>query len=541
MNGVSFSLITTLSGGTALLLYGLHVASNSLQEVSRERIRGILSLVSRNRLLGAGAGTFFTVLIQSSGATTAILVGLVGTGVAQLSQVIPIILGAGVGTTITVQLIATPVHALAPVMIAAGFSLFSLGKRRQTRSTGLVVLGIGLIFLALRFLSESISLLQDSPLFQTALFSLREEPIYGLLGAVALSAALNSSAATLGMVLALSSQGLISLNLALPMMLGANLGTSATAWFASVGRSIEARRVAACHTLFKMAGIFLIYPFLDLFAAWVARTAGSLPRQIANANTFFNLMLLVIFLPLTPWVARMLIRWIPGRSFPADPAQPQYLDRDLLGSPPFALNQAARESLRMAEVVQGMFRDTLRVLLEEDQELLESIERRENVVDHLNREIKFYITQLSEQALSHEESAREMGLLSFINDLENIGDILDINVLDLAKKKHYQKLRFSEEGTREIVELHQMIAEDFQNAITAFATLDRELAQQVISDKGKVNQKERELRAAHIRRLHRGLAKTIETSAIHLDILTNFRRIRSHITAIAFSVLDSQT
>jgi phosphate:Na+ symporter len=535
-----FLLIISLLGGVSLLLYGLHLIDSSFQEVTRGRLRGILSLVSRNRLLGACVGVLFTFLIQSSGATTAILVGLVGTGVAQFSQVLPIILGADLGTTLTVQLIATPIYGFSPLIIAAGFSLFFFGKRRRVRTSGLVIFGFGLIFLALRTMSDSMSLLQGSPLFQKTLLSLHKQPFVGFLIALVVSAVLNSSAATLGMVLALASKEIVPLQIALPMVLGANLGTSATAWVASIGRSAEARRVAASHTFFKAAGVLMIYPFLGLFEQWVLSSADALPRQIANAHTLFNAGLVVLFLPITPWVARWMNRWIPNPPSPIDPSQPRYLDPQFLDSPPFALNQATREALRMAEVVQGMFRDSLHVLLEEDQELLETIERRENIVDHLNREIKFYITRMSEQALSQEESAREMALLSFINDLENIGDIIDINLLDLARKKSYQGLRFSEEGTREIIELHQMVARDFETAVTAFSTGDQELAQKVTAGKAKVNQRERELRAAHIRRLHRGLTKAIETSAIHLDILTYLRRIRSHVTALVYPVLESR-
>jgi phosphate:Na+ symporter len=533
-----FSLIVTLLGGVALLLYGLQLAGNSLQEIARGRIRGTLALVGRNRLLGVLAGTLFTFLVQSSGATTAILVGLVGTGIAQLSQVLPIILGADLGTTLTVQLIATPVHGLAPLIIAVGFALFFFAKRRRIRSGGLVIFGFGLIFLAIRSMADSMAVLQESALFQTALLSLRERPLLGLAVALGTSAALNSSAATLGMILVLASKELIPLGVALPMVLGANLGTSTTAWVASIGKTVDGRRVAASHTFFKVAGVLLVYPFLGKIERWIGGSAGSLPRQIANAHTFFNAGLIVLFLPVSPWIARSMTRWIPSPPASEDPSKPRFLDPQLIDSPPFAISQAMREALRMAEMVQEMFRNSLHVLLEEDLELLERIGERENVVDHLNREIKLYLTRLSEQTLNEEESAREMALLSFINDLENIGDIIDINLLDLARKKGYQGLRFSEEGTREIIDLHQMVGRDFDAAVVAFGSGDRSQAQKVVSGKARVNQRERELRAAHIRRLHRGLAETIETSAIHLDILTYLRRIRSHVTALVYPVLE---
>lgn len=533
-----FFLLITFLGGVALLLYGLHLVDSSLQEVSRGYVRKVLALIGRNRLLGAGVGTLFSSLIQSSAATTAILIGLVGTGVAQLSQVLPIILGGNLGSTLTVQMIATPIHGLSPLIMASGFSLFFFARQQRTRSFGLVIFGFGLIFLALRSMAESMGLLQDHPLIQKALLSLHEHPSFGFVLAMGISALLNSSAATLGLMLALASKQLISLPVALPMVLGANLGTFALAWMASIGRSVEARRVAASHTFFKLAGAVLFYPFLGLLAHGVALTAETLPRQIANAHTLFNAGLLLLFMPVTPWVARVMVTWFPSPPPPVDPSQPRYLDPQLLDSPPIALNQATRESLRMAELVQGMFRDSLEVLIGENQELMEAIERREHMVDRLNREIKFYITRLSEKVLSKEDSAREMAVLSFINDLENIGDIIDINLLDLARKKSYQGLHFSEEGSREIAELHQMIAQDFDIAVSAFAASDPERAQQVIDAKAKVNQKERALRTAHIRRLHQGMAKTIETSAIHLDALTYIRRIRSHITALVYPVLE---
>ncbi len=530
--------VLSLIGGPALLLYGLYRVSEGLQNVVGPRVRSLLHLVTENRVLGAGAGALFTALIQSSSATTVMLVGFTSAGLLTLNQSIALILGADLGTTLTVQLIAFEVFEYALLIVAAGFVLFFFGRRRRVKSAGEAILGFGLVFLGIQVLIHGVKPLAENEAARSLLLNLADYPVLAIAGAAVLTAAMNSSAAMLGIAVAFASQGLISLNGALPLVLGANVGTCAPALISSVGAVAEARRVAIAHCLFKVIGVLLFFPFLGWLAPGVEATGASLVRQIANAHTFFNLALLALFLPLARPFARLITRLIPEPPQVEGYAKPKYLDPHVLDSPPLAMAQASRETLRMADLVQEMLRDTIQVFVNGDPELLESIEQREDWVDTLNREIKLYVTRMSEQALTQEQFKREMAVLATANDLENIGDIIDRNLMELAKKKIYKGLRFSDQGQKEIIELHAAVTANLGRVISAFASQDVEVARQVIAEKARINQKERELKQAHVHRLHSGLPESIETSAIHLDVLTNLKRVNSHVTNIAYPIAE---
>jgi phosphate:Na+ symporter len=531
-------VLLELAGGVSLLRYGLHLAGEGLQAVAGARLRYALASVTKNRVLGLGAGALITAILQSSSATTVMLVGFTGSGLLTLRQAVAVILGADVGTTATVQLLAFPVTDYALGVIAVGFLLFFFGRRQRTKTLGTALLGFGLIFLGLRLIASGVEPLVDAPLVGQAFMALGDHPILGIAISAAVTAMLHSSAATIGIALALSAQGLLTLHGALPIILGANVGTCAPALISSLGGVPEAKRVALAHALFKVAGVVLVYPVLPWFENWVELSASNLTHQIANAHTLFNLGLAVVFLPFTVPFAAVVARLVKERPRADEWARPKYLDPLVLDVPSLALSQATRETLRMADLVHEMLRDTIKAFADGDEELIESIERKEDWVDALNREIKLYITKLSEKSLTKEQLDREMVLLAVINDLENIGDIVDKNLMELAKKKLYKDLRFSDNGVREMIELHALVEKNFERVIAAFASQDAEVAKQVIEEKARISYKERQLKQAHIHRLHAGLPESIETSAIHLDVLTNLKRINSHVTNIAYPLVE---
>ena len=532
-------LLISLIGGICLLLYGLQMAGEGLQGVAGAKLRGLLGLVTQNRLMGVGAGAALTAIIQSSSATTVMLVGFTSAGLMTLPQTIAIILGADIGTTLTVQLLAFPVLDYALLIVAAGFGLLFLSKGRQLKLTGKAVMGFGLLFLGLKIIMDGVAPLHSVEWIPDLFLALEAHPLWAVLFSAALTAVFHSSAATLAIALAFASQGLLTLQASIPIILGANVGTCATALVASIGAPTEAKRVAVAHTLFKVFGVLLFYPLLEVYADLTALTAESVPRQIANAHTIFNVAITALILPFSTPLANLVTRLVKEPIRTEDPERPRYLDPHVLDSPPLALGQATREALRMADIVQGMYKDAILVFMRDDPELIEYIERRENWTDHLNREIKLYLTKLSPSSLSEEQLEREMALLATIHDLENIGDIIDKNLMELSRKKTYMNLRFSDQGLKEIIELHQMVGQNFEAVITSFASQDVELAQRVIESKRWVAQKERELREAHIHRLHSGLPESIETSAIHLDVLTHLKRINSHITNIAYPTAEA--
>ncbi|MEK7851632.1 MAG: Na/Pi cotransporter family protein [Deltaproteobacteria bacterium] len=350
------------------------------------------------------------------------------------------------------------------------------------------------------------------------------------------TALIHNSAATIGIALAFSLQGLITLEGAIPIIFGANIGTCATAIISSIGATFEARQVAVAHVMFKVIGVAIFYPFIGPLTKVVAHSASDLPRQIANAHTFFNIAITAIFLPIAGTMAKLVQRLVP-ESGAEERFSTRYLDERVLSSPSLALGQATREALRMADIVQDMFRGSIEVFKSDDIKLAERLEERDDDVDLLDREIKLYLTRLSQESMEEGLSRRQIQVISFINDMENIGDIIDKNLMELAKKKISKGLSFSKDGLRDICDLHREVMENFDLAISAFTSGDEELARKLIRHKAGIGEMERELKQAHIQRLQMGLRESIDTSAIHLDVLSNLKRINSHICNIAYTML----
>jgi phosphate:Na+ symporter len=531
------TVLLALFGGMALLLYGIRLSGDSLQRVAGGRLRHLLTGLARNRFIAVGSGAAVTAIIQSSSATTLMLIGFVSAGLMTFRQTLGIILGADIGTTFTVQLIAFKVTEWSLLLVGLGFVITLIAGRRG-KDVGQAILGLGLMFLGLKLILDGVAPLRDNPLAVQLLEAVAANPVLAILTAAGFSALVTSSAATIGLTLALTSQGLIPLHGAVAIVLGANIGTCATALAASVGATAEAKRVAFAHIAFKLLGAALIFPFIGPFTRVVEASAADAARQVANAHTFFNLGISLAFLPFTSFAARAIEAIVPDDPTGDTPFRTRYLDERALDQPSLALGQATREALRTADVVQQMLRDTVEVFRADNQALLEDVEKRDDQVDFLEREIKLFLARLGRDAMGPDLSRKEIGLISFIGNLENIGDIIDKNLMELARKKFYQGRRFSEPGWAEILEFHGQVSKNLERAIAAFAANDRALAQEVLDQRPFMRARERELRDSHLGRLRAGLAESIETSEIHLDVLTNLKRISSHVSALMLPILD---
>jgi phosphate:Na+ symporter len=296
--------------------------------------------------------------------------------------------------------------------------------------------------------------------------------------------------------------------------------------------------VAVAHIAFKVLGVALVFPFIGPLSRLIAETAVDPARQIANAHTLFNVGISGLFLPFAPLAARLITSLVPEEERGDNPFKTRYLDDRFLDQPALAIGQATREALRMGDVAQAMLRDAMIVLRTDNQELLEDVERRDDQLDYLEREIKLFLARLGRETMGPELAQKEIALISFIGNLENIGDIIDKNLMELARKKLYQGRKFSDAGEAELIEFHGLVSKNLERAIAGFAANDRSLAQEVLDQRPVVRQRERELRESHLARLRRGLAESLETSEIHLDVLTNLKRISSHITALVFPILE---
>src|SRR5713226_8368947 len=530
--------LLALFGGLALLLYGMQLIGEGLQRAAGGHLRHLLTSMTRTRLAAVASGALVTSIIQSSSATTLMLIGFVSAGLVTFRQSLGVILGADIGTTFTVQLLAFKVQELSLLLVGVGFTMTFFARRGFLKSLGQLLLGFGFIFLGMTVINNGLAPPPENAR-QVRVARAGYQFLALLVGAV-LSAGMASAAATIGLMLSLGHQGLLPLAAAIPVVLGANIGTCATALAASLRSSSDARRVAVAHIAFKVLGVALVFPIVAPLTVLVAQTAGDVARQIANAHTFFNVAISALFLPFAPWAARVIIAMVPEEERGDNPYRTRYLDDRYLDQPALAIGQATREALRIGDVAQNMLRDAMLVLRTDNQELLEDVERRDDQLDYLDREIKLFIARLGRETMSAGMAQKEIALISFIGNLENIGDIIDKNLMELARKKLYQGRRFSEAGEAELIEFHSLVSKNLERAIAGYAANDRSLAQEVLDQRPVVRQRERELRDSHLARLRRGLAESLETSEIHLDVLTNLKRISSHITALVYPILEEE-
>lgn len=532
-------VLMSLFGGMLLLLYGLKLLNDGLQYVAGSKIRSLLRSLTSNRLTAVGGGAFITGLIQSSSATSVMLVGFVSAGLMTFRQTLAVILGADIGATLTVQLIAFHVYDYAVLFIGVGLAIYLFTKKTISKNIGQSLLGFGFVFLSLKIMIDAMMPLNNSDLFRQVFVALTGTPLMGIAMAAILTALIHSSAATIGLALVLAESGLISFETSIGIVLGANIGTCATALIASFRSPAEARRVAWAHTFFKLFGVALIFPFLGPFQNLVMATTGDLSRQIANAHTLFNVIMAVIFLPFTALFAKLIARLVPD-----EPQEKKfgavYLDEHVLSTPALALAQASREALRASDIVREMLVDIVKVFQSDDPALVAKVKEKDDRMDILDRQIRLYLMGLSTTNITESQSRRSMVVLEISRDLEIIGDIIDRNIMHLATKRINKGIQFSEEGMRDIIAFHTRVLENFDLAISAFAGNDRDLADRVLRNKDELANLGREFVQAHFDRLRRGYRESIETSHIHLDLIGHLGRINSLITHIIYPITEER-
>lgn len=507
-----------------------------------DRLRSLVGSLTNNRLMAVGVGTVVTLILQSSTATTVMLVGFATTGAITLTQAMGVILGADIGTTFVVILLTLKqISDYALLMLIAGVLMEIISSRAKTRNISMVLLGFGFVFFGMQLLVRVTSPLRDNPLLSQIFAVLADHPFYALVAAMIFTGLVQNSATTLGLAIALSLGGLLQFREAVPIVLGANIGTCTGSLLHCLGGHPSARRVALSHLLFKLSGVFLALIFLNPFTSLIGRIAEHLSRlypvsaagQIALTHVVFNFLLSLFFLPLIPLGARFIQKIVPEPFRPEEQAfGPKYLDPSVLETPALAFANTKRELLRMAEIAFEMLRNALLYFKNGDSELKEYIEDQDDKVDILDRDIKMYLARLSQESLNPEQARLQLNLVAMTTDLEEVCDIINKNILDTAIKRLKRGQKFSSEGETEIVEMHSKVLENFQLAICAVTMEDEALARKVIRHDKDLIELEDRCRESHLYRLHKGMKDSIETSPLHLDLLSNLRRIDTKLVAI---------
>jgi phosphate:Na+ symporter len=529
-------ILGMLVGGVVLLLYGVQVASSAVQRAAGPRLRrAAMTLVGRP-FASFSVGLLATLLTQSSGATSAMLVGLVAAQLVPLAAAVTMLLGANVGSTLVVQLLA--LHITDHAVAIAGLGAFvAMGTRRTGyRDVGQACFGFGIVLLGLAALAAASVPIAASPVTGQVLRVLTNAPLVLSLIGVLMAIAFASSAAAVGLVLVLAAGGALPLGAALAVVLGANVGTTAPALLAALSENKPAgRRLAWVHTGTKLAGAAVALLLLKPFAEVLRQLIPSPGAQVALAHLGFNVALAVVFVPLGPLLARVAQRLMPD-SLDMTLLGPRYLDPDVLSDPALALGQATREVLRMADLSTEMLRLSTQAFEDGSEQIPERVDALDDQIDDLVEAIKRYLTQVDENTMSEEQTRREIALLYIITDIEAIGDIIDKQIMRLARRKRRGQIEFSSEGWDDLITYHGEITAALQQALAALATQDATIASEVLVTKAHLSRMRRELQLRHMRRLRHGSPVSMESSAIHLDLLNALGRVLSHTSNIAHAV-----
>jgi len=539
-----FSIVWFL-GAVGIFLYGIRVGRIGLQLWGGDRLRGMIASLTENRFMGLAVGAFVTVILQSSSATVNMLVSFAGAGLLTLPQAMGVLLGADIGTTFVVVLLSIrKISEYSMLILLLGVVMDMVSRKKRTRYISMVFVGFGFIFFGLHLMATSALPLKDNRLFNDLLAFLSQTPLYSFFLAAIVTPFL-SSAGTIGLTIAFAFSGILNFEAALPFVLGANVGTAFTAVASSLSGATAGKQVAVAHLLFKVIGVAIFLPLIHPFAAAVNWLASQIPgigesvsARIALAHISFNILLSVAFLPFISqgvWLVRKLV---PPSSDGEKEFAPRYLDPKSLETPALAFANVKREILRVADLVQDMFRDVLRCFQRHDADLVADIEARDDKVDLLDREIKLFLSNLSQENLTDDQTRMNLALLSLTGSLEEIGDIIDQNILDMAGKKIHWAREFSQEGWRDIHDYHGRILETFAWTISAMTASDEELAHRVLRSVDHLKAQEGELRLKHLARLQAGLKESFETSSIHLDTLSSFSRIASLLADLVRPILD---
>jgi phosphate:Na+ symporter len=534
-------ILINILGGVALLLWGARMVRTGMMRAFGASLRQAIGVWTSNRLRAAMAGTMAAAMVQSSTATALMVCSFVAHGALSTAPALAVMLGADLGAAIGAQIFTSGISGLWPGLALVGYLMHALfdGRNIRLRHLGRVALGLAILLLALRMIGASAQELGGSNVLHVVLRALTGEPVLAIIVGALLTWIAYSSLAMILLVASLATNDLLGPAALFPIVLGINLGAALPAITATLAEPAAARRIPLGNLIFRIVGVLLALPFLGEIAQQLTAFEADPVRMIVNFHLLFNLALCLGLLAFIGPVGRLVEMLMPepAPGMGADNGL-RHLDESLLDTPSVALAMAARETLRMGDIVERMLVDALRVLEQNDDQLRREVEAADDEVDQLHEAIKLYLTRLSRGELDDEDSQRAVDIIAFTTNLEHIGDIIDKNLMELAAKKIRSRLRFSPEGRHDLEEIHGHLIETVRLALTVFMNQELGSAKALLARKDQLREMELNSTERHLARLRSGQVASIETSSLHLDVVRDFKRISSHLTSVAYPILD---
>ncbi|MGG7163489.1 Na/Pi cotransporter family protein [Clostridium ihumii] len=528
----NFEIFTGIFGGLGLFLYGMKLMGDGLENVAGEGLKGILEKITSNRLMGVFVGTIVTAIIQSSSATTVMVVSFVNAGLMSLTQATGVILGSNIGTTITAQMVSFKLEVVAPIFIGVGAILMMAAKKKKTKELAVISVGFGILFMGMGMMSSSMEPISELQSFKNFILVVGTNPLLGVFVGVVMTAVLQSSSATTAILVALATAGTIDMKVAFPMVLGCNIGTCVTAIIASLTANRTAKKAALIHLLFKIFGTILFLPFVSQVVKIVAHmTPDNLGRQVANAHTIFNIVITVVMLPVSTYVVKLVDRMLPEKDDEIEIQGAIYLDKNLLETPVVASAQVVKETIRMAKKAKENFELAMNTFFNDKEENIEKIYENENTINILEKDITEYLVELSEQNLPEENAKLVSQIYHTINDLERIGDHSE-NIAELALEKCNKKIEMSEDAIDEVKEMFETTLRALDLAIENYEnheSINENIAEEM---EEKIDELEVKFRENNIKRLSSKMCLA-DSGVMFFDLLSNIERIGDHANNIA--------
>ena len=536
-------IIIPFAGGLGMFIYGMQIMAQGLENAAGSRMKSLLEALTRNKLMGVLLGAVITAVIQSSSATTVMVVGFVNAGIMNLSQAMGVIMGANIGTTVTGWLVSSVEWAkflspanLAPVAVILGVVLMLAGKRRSTKDISSIVIGFGILFIGISTMSSAVSPLEESEGFRNIFTALGHNPFMGIIAGALVTAVIQSSSASVGILQSLAAAGLVPFNAAVYIIMGQNIGTCVTAIISSVGAKKAAKTAAIMHLLFNIIGTIIFSIVAIVFFQVINPEMGMgliTQTEISSVHTIFNIGTTLLLFPVSDWIIR-LAKKLQKEDEPAADESRVRLDERMLETPAIALQTVRREVCRMGKIVNGTMEKAEEVLFTQDQETIAGIREEESVADRLCKGITDYLLRISSLSINEKEHQHVASLLQIVTDMERVSDYCE-NISEYAESLKEQKTSLSETGAAEMKEMLRVCSESFLYAVEALEENSAEKARLVLEREEQADGLEVRLRTAHIKRLADKQCST-EAGIVFLDTLTGLERISDHARNIAEEV-----
>ncbi|WP_373601317.1 Na/Pi cotransporter family protein [Paraclostridium bifermentans] len=537
------SIFISLIGGLGLFLYGMNIMGEGLQKSTGPKLEKAIELLTSNVVMGVLVGAVVTGIIQSSGATTVMVVGFVNAGIMTLYQAIGVIMGANIGTTVTAQLVSFDASIFSSIALGIGIVLYMIGSKSKPNLKNIseILIGFGILFIGMEFMKDAVAPLAEYEGFRNLLQGLADHPFLALLAGFAMTTCLQSSSASMGILIALSSQGLMPLAGALPILYGDNIGSCTTSLISSVGANKNAKRAAVMHLTFNVIGTILFMFVLNKPISMVVTHLDptDTARQIANAHTLFNITNVIILLPFSKYIVKLVMFLIPdkkGEEEEYDNHVTKYLDERMLETPSIAFGNTIRETLRMGKKAKTSFTCSMTALLENSEEDANMTFEKEKILNEQQRKVLDYLIKLSKKTSLDDKMRLSLDLLFHtVNDIERVGDLSE-NIAELAESSIKSKDHFSDNAKSELIDLYNKVLEAYTLSLEAMKQSNTTFANDVLKIEEEVDALDKLYRAKHMNRLNANSC-SIDSGIIYLDLLTNLERISDHSASIAKRVI----